>query len=407
MDGNIELNKLAEESANENNPKWNQMILREKELYSANTDLRTDFERDYTRIIYSNAYKRLKHKTQVFFSPSNDHICTRIEHVNHVESISYVLAKALGLNTELTKTISVAHDLGHSPFGHAGEKVLNEILMRDTNKKFWHERNGLNCVENIELLENREGYKENLNLTYAVRDGIISHCGEIDENSLKPRKEAIDLNNYTRPNEYAPYTWEGCVIKIADKISYLGRDIEDALRFNILNNEDIQELETMLNFHNTGYDTLNNTNIINYLTVDLLKNTSIEKGLTFSERGLNLINTLKEFNYKKIYKNEKLRKGDEYFKVIIYTIYDVLKSIYSTKIENIADANKMYPELINEFTNWLKNYCTDEENAETKLKNNKIYDINKKEDYYTAIIDYISGMTDNKAIDTYNKIIIF
>ena len=407
MDGNIELNKLAEESANENNPKWNQMILREKELYSANTDLRTDFERDYTRIIYSNAYKRLKHKTQVFFSPSNDHICTRIEHVNHVESISYVLAKALGLNTELTKTISVAHDLGHSPFGHAGEKVLNEISMRDTNKKFWHERNGLNCVENIELLENREGYKDNLNLTYAVRDGIISHCGEIDENSLKPRKEAIDLNNYTRPNEYAPYTWEGCVIKIADKISYLGRDIEDALRFNILNNEDIQELETMLNFHNTGYDTLNNTNIINYLTVDLLKNTSIEKGLTFSERGLNLINTLKEFNYKKIYKNEKLRKGDEYFKVIIYTIYDVLKSIYSTKIENIADANKMYPELINEFTNWLKNYCTDEENVETKLKNNKIYDINKKEDYYTAIIDYISGMTDNKAIDTYNKIIIF
>ena len=163
-----------------------------------------------------------------------------------------------------TQTIAVAHDLGHSPFGHAGEKVLNEISMRDTNKKFWHERNGLNCVENIELLENREGYKENLNLTYAVRDGIISHCGEIDENSLKPRKEAIDLNNYTRPNEYAPYTWEGCVIKIADKISYLGRDIEDALRFNILNNEDIQELETMLNFHNTGYDTLNNTNIINY-----------------------------------------------------------------------------------------------------------------------------------------------
>ncbi len=271
MDGNIELNKLAEESANENNPKWNQMILREKELYSANTDLRTDFERDYTRIIYSNAYKRLKHKTQVFFSPSNDHICTRIEHVNHVESISYVLAKALGLNTELTKTISVAHDLGHSPFGHAGEKVLNEISMRDTNKKFWHERNGLNCVENIELLENREGYKENLNLTYAVRDGIISHCGEIDENSLKPRKEAIDLNNYTRPNEYAPYTWEGCVIKIADKISYLGRDIEDALRFNILNNEDIQELETMLNFHKTVYDTLNNTKIIYYLNLYLLK----------------------------------------------------------------------------------------------------------------------------------------
>lgn len=407
MGENIELNKLAKESANENNPKWSQMILREKELYNANTDLRTDFERDYTRIIYSNAYKRLKHKTQVFFSPSNDHICTRIEHVNHVESISYVLAKALGLNTELTKTISIAHDLGHSPFGHAGEKVLNEISIRDTNRKFWHERNGLDCVDNIELLENREGYKENLNLTYAVRDGIISHCGEIDENSLKPRKEAIDLNNYTRPNEYAPYTWEGCVIKIADKISYLGRDIEDALRFNILNNNDIQELERILDFKNTGYDTLNNTNIINYLTVDLLKNTSIEKGLTFSERGVTLINTLKKFNYERIYRNDKLLKSDEYFKTIIYTIYDVLKATYSNKIDNIIDNNKMYPELTTEFVNWLKNYCIDEQNAEIKLKNNKMYDINKKEDYYSAIIEYISGMTDNKAIDTYNKIISF
>ena len=407
MGENIELNKLAKESANENNQKWSQMILREKELYNANTDLRTDFERDYTRIIYSNAYKRLKHKTQVFFSPSNDHICTRIEHVNYVESISYVLAKALGLNTELTKTISIAHDLGHSPFGHAGEKVLNEISIRDTNRKFWHERNGLDCVDNIELLENREGYKENLNLTYAVRDGIISHCGEIDENSLKPRKEAIDLNNYTRPNEYAPYTWEGCVIKIADKISYLGRDIEDALRFNILNNNDIQELERILDFKNTGYDTLNNTNIINYLTVDLLKNTSIEKGLTFSERGVTLINTLKKFNYERIYRNDKLLKSDEYFKTIIYTIYDVLKATYSNKIDNIIDNNKMYPELTTEFVNWLKNYCIDEQNAEIKLKNNKMYDINKKEDYYSAIIEYISGMTDNKAIDTYNKIISF
>ena len=400
-------NSLKNVAATENNANWKNIIKREKELYSRNNDIRSNFERDYTRIIHSNAYRRLKHKTQVFFSPANDHICTRIEHVNHVESISYVLAKALGLNTELTKTIAVAHDLGHSPFGHAGEKVLNEISMRDTNKRFWHERNGLNCVDNIELLENREGYKENLNLTYAVRDGIVSHCGEIDENSLRPRQEAIDLNNYTRPNEYAPYTWEGCVIKIADKISYLGRDIEDALRFNILNNDDIQELETMLNFQSTGYDTLNNTNIINYLTVDLLKNTSIEKGLTFSDSGLNLINKLKKFNYERIYRNDKLLKSNEYFNVIIYTIYDVLKSAYSNKIDNIIENNKMYPELIYEFVNWLKNYCVDEQDLEMKLKNNKMYNINKKEDYCLAIIEYISGMTDNKAIDTYNKIISF
>ena len=408
----IELNKLASEAANNKNPKWEQMISREKELYNTKIDLRTEFQRDYTRILYSNAYKRLKHKTQVFFSPENDHICTRMEHVNRVESISYLLAKAFGLNTELTKTISVAHDLGHGPFGHKGERELNAILVRDTGKTFWHEKNGLNYVDNIELLENREGYKENLNLTYAVRDGIISHCGEIDENSVKPRMEAIDLNKYTKPNEYAPFTWEGCIVKISDKISYLGRDIEDALRYEILEPEDIENLNKELKFNNFGYDTLNNTNIINFLSGDLIKNSSIEKGLTFSEEGLNLINRLKEFNYEKIYKNEKLAIGDEYFKIIINTIYNVLKSVYSNKIENIIgnSRTKLYKEVIEEFAYWLQDFCIEYDglnNAERKLKNNKLYDLNKKEDYIQAIVEYISGMTDNKVINVYNKIISF
>lgn len=410
VDNEIKLNKLAKEAANENNPKWENIISRKKELYKTKNDLRTEFERDYTRIIYSNAYKRLKHKTQVFFSPDNDHICTRIEHVNNVESISYTIAGALGLNTELTKVIAVAHDIGHSPFGHEGERILNNILMQDTGNKFWHEKNGLNYVDSIELLENREGYKENLNLTYAVRDGIISHCGEIDENSLKPRKEFIDLNDYNYPNQYSPYTWEACVVKIADKISYLGRDIEDAIRFKILKEEDIRKLEEELNFKCLGYDVLNNTNIINYLTIDLIKNSSIEKGLMFSKEGLNIINSLKKFNYEKIYMNDKISKEGKYFKTILTTIYEVLKSCYNNKVENIININEIYSNVVIEFVDYLRNYCIEnnfEENNEIKLKNNKIYDINKKEDYYKAIIDYISGMTDNKAIDMYNKIISF
>ena len=104
--------------------------------------MRSEFERDYTRIIHSTAYRRLKHKTQVFFSPENDHICTRIEHVTHVESISYTIAKNLGLNTELTKAIAVAHDVGHSPFGHEGEKILSEISNKDLGISFWHEKMG-------------------------------------------------------------------------------------------------------------------------------------------------------------------------------------------------------------------------------------------------------------------------
>ena len=211
-------NAFINESANINNPKWNNIISRTAPLYSRN-DIRSEFDRDYTRIIHSNGYRRLKHKTQVFFSPSNDHVCTRIEHVNHVESISYTIANYLGLNTELTKAISASHDIGHTPFGHRGERILSEISQRDVGIKFWHEQNGLNMVDNIELLEDNNRYKKNLDLTYGVRDGIICHCGEIDENSIKPRNEFIDLNTYLYPNQYAPYTWEGCVVKVSDKIS--------------------------------------------------------------------------------------------------------------------------------------------------------------------------------------------
>ena len=257
------MKKFENCAATPENPNWNNIIKRETPLYGRNNEMRDEFQRDYTRIIHCNAYKRLKHKTQVFFSPENDHICTRIEHVTHVESISYTISKYLGLNTELTKAISVAHDIGHSAFGHEGEKVLSKISMRDIEIPFWHEQNGLNFVDNIELLEDNNGFMQNLNLTYAVRDGIISHCGEIDETYLKPRKEFIDLNNYTYPNQYAPYTWEGCVVKIADKISYICRDIEDAISLEILT-DDLKNLYEFLNI-NENDKKINNTNIINNL----------------------------------------------------------------------------------------------------------------------------------------------
>ena len=285
-------------AANENNKNWDKIIKREKELYKRNNDIRSEFERDYTRIIHSTAYRRMKHKTQVFFSPPNDHICTRIEHVTHVESISYTIAKYLGLNTELTRAIAIAHDIGHSPFGHEGEKILSKISQRDIGERFWHEKNGLERVDKVELLESPDGDVKTMNLTYAVRDGIISHCGEIDENKLKPREEYINLEEYKYPNQYAPFTWEACVVKIADKISYLGRDIADAIELGILE-KDLKELYTILNYDITKK--LNNTTIINDLIYDLCMNSNPEDGLCFSEETFKLINKLKEFNYQKIY----------------------------------------------------------------------------------------------------------
>ena len=235
------MKKFENVAANEKNPKWEQMIKRESPLGKKSGDIRTEFERDYTRVIYSTAYRRLKHKTQIYFSPASDHICTRIEHVNHVESISYTIANTLGLNTELTKAIAISHDLGHSPFGHQGEHVLNEICTREIGENFWHEKNGLNAVDNLILLENHDGYRRNLNLTYAVRDGIISHCGEVNDKVLFPREEAIQLSDYTKPNEYKPYTWEACVVKLSDRISYIGRDLEDSISVQILNKKQIDE----------------------------------------------------------------------------------------------------------------------------------------------------------------------
>ena len=391
-------NSLLKEAANENNIKWQNMIKREKPLYSRNNDMRTEFERDYTRIIHSTAYRRMKHKTQVYFSPQNDHICTRIEHVVYVDSISYTIAKYLGLNTELTKAIATSHDIGHSPFGHQGEKVLSEISKRDIGESFWHEKNGLDMVDKIEFLEDPNGNKQNMNLTYAVRDGIISHCGEIDQNNIKPRNEFINLQDYKMPNEYAPYTWEGCVVKVADKISYLGRDIIDSITLGILD-KDLKELYEILNCNSD--QVINNTNIINDLIYDLCNNSDLEKGLCFSDKMYEMINKLKKFNYEKIYLSDKLSKSVHYFELIINTIYDLLKQSY----KNFEFARKICPDLLADFEDWIKNYWNLERNINNK--NDVIFNIKDEKQYYKAIIYYISGMTDNYAIEMYNKIIGF
>ena len=380
-----------------NSSKWNQAIKRKKELYSRGNDIRSEFERDYTRIIYSLAYRRMKHKTQVFFSPKDDHICTRIEHVTLVESISNTIAKYLGLNTELTKAIATAHDIGHSPFGHQGEKILSEISERELGEKFWHERNGLEMVDSIELLEDDKNNLTNLNLTYAVRDGIISHCGEIDENSIKPREECIELSEYQHPNQFNPFTWEGCVVKISDKIAYLGRDIQDAMKIGLID-EKMEEYNELMKTKDGK--TINNTVIINELITDLCKNSSVENGLSFSQEKFEFINKIKQFNYKNIYLNEKNKMGTEYFKLIINTIYNVLNMCLKNE-----EKRKMYNEIYSAFEEWLEAYW--DAARKEKYKNEVLFHRANELEMKRSIIYYISGMTDNFAIDTYNKIIDF
>lgn len=401
-------NIFKEYAANSNHPDWENISQRKKPLLTNSEDIRTVFDRDYTRIIHCNAYRRLKHKTQVFFSPESDHICTRSEHVSHVESISYTIASHLGLNTELTRAISVAHDIGHSPFGHAGERILSAISQRDLGCTFWHEKNGLDFVDSIELLENKERFKDNLNLTYAVRDGIISHCGEIDENSLKPRKEFIDLSTYVKPNQYSPYTWEGCVVKISDKISYIGRDIEDAISLGIID-EHLDELHTLLHY-DSPEKKINNTIIINYLVCDLAKNSSPDKGLCFSEEAFDLLNKIKEFNYRNIYFSDRIQPSIKYFELVLNEIYDTLKSCYDGEntLNNLHHKlRKISLKLYDSFMGFLTNYYDLGNREELKLINDVIFDFHNEKDFYKCIIYYISGMTDKFAIEIYNDIIGF
>ena len=396
--------KFLEVSATPSNPNWEKMIAREEELYKKTNDVRSEFERDYDRILYSNAYRRLKHKTQVFFLPKNDHICTRIEHVNNVDATSYTIAKSLGLNTTLTRAISIAHDIGHSPFGHKGETILNKIAINEGLDRFWHERNGLDFVDNIELLTNVNNEEKNLNLTYAVRDGIISHCGEIDESSIKPRTEYINLENeYLYPNQFAPYTWEGCVVKVSDKISYIGRDIEDAISMGILD-KNLDKLYDLLGI--SKLENINNTNIIGDLIYDLCSNSSPEEGLRFSEKTFEKVKLLKEFNYKYIYLHKCMKPSERYFELILTEIFNTLNDTFDgmNTLQKLEETKSFYPKVMDSFIKWISCYWNIETDR-TNLKNKILYDMNKKSDYSKAIITYISGMTDSYAIETYNDIV--
>ena len=405
-------NLFKEVASGEANPNWEKHIAREHELYPREQDIRSEYERDYTRILHSLAYRRLKHKTQVFFNVDNDHICTRMEHVQHVESVSCTIAKYLGLNVDLTRAIAMGHDLGHAPFGHEGEVELSNIREEYGLDKFWHERNSLRMIDNIELLQDNKMYYQNLNLTYAVRDGIISHCGEVDENGIFPRSEAMNLNDFTTSGQYQAYTWEGCVVKIADKIAYLGRDIEDALRIDFISEEDVRDLISIARKHDESV--INATVIIHNFISSICENSSPEKGIRLSDKHNEMLNEVKDFNYRFIYKNKKFDVYRKYVALIIRSIFDVLIATYKGKDTpgELLKMRKTYPMLIKDFLQHIYQYSTlepkDQEVAKSigKYKNLKIYGNLETEILYVqAIIDFISGMTDRYAIALFEELL--
>ena len=198
-----------------------------------------------------------------------------------------------------------------------------------------------------------------------------------------------------------------CVVKIADKISYLGRDIEDAITLGILDSN-LDELYNLLGY-NYPHDKINNTIIINNLVKDLCENSSPEKGLCFSDSAFQLMNEINKFNYKNIYNCKRIIPSNRYFDIVLNEIYSLLKSTFSRNntISAVKNIEKFYPKLSHTFLEFLMNYY-DFGNRETlKLKNKILFDKENNIDFYKAILYYISGMTDNFAIEIYNEIIGF
>lgn len=250
--------------------------------------LRTEFTRDRDRIIHSKSFRRLKDKTQVFLSPEGDHYRTRLTHTLEVSQIGRTIARALSLNEDLTEAIAMGHDLGHTPFGHAGERVLNKL----TNGYFEHNKQSLRVVD---LLEN--DYKDNeygLNLTYEVRDGILNH-----------------------KISGTPSTLEGKVVSFADRIAYINHDIDDGIRAGILQESDLpQEITSILG--KTKKERYNN------MILNIIDNSYGKNYVRFDERIAKATTALREFMFSHLYlgsiakvEEVKAEKIVEYF----YNLY--------------------------------------------------------------------------------------
>lgn len=258
-------------------------------------DIRTCFQRDRDRIIHSKAFRRLKHKTQVFLAPKGDHYRTRLTHVLEVSQIARTIARSLRLNEDLTEAIALGHDLGHTPFGHAGEAILREIHPGG----FEHYKQSLRVVDFLE--NNGKG----LNLTHEVRDGIIKHS---------KGKEGLIVPDM--PYE-KPATLEGQIVRISDIIAYVNHDLDDSLRAGIIKKSDVPKevVKIIGDSYSKRIDAMVK-NVINTSMASSLSN------ITMSEEMAFVTYKLRDFLFERVYESEKIRKEFRKAKGILNALYE-------------------------------------------------------------------------------------
>ncbi len=293
-------------------------------------DIRTIFQHDRDRIIHSKAFRRLKHKTQVFIAPEGDHYRTRLTHTLEVSQIARTIARALKLNEDLVEAIALGHDLGHTPFGHAGEAALTEI----TGEEFNH---NLQSLKVVDFIEKRSNGSRGLNLSIEVRDGILNHTGE-DK----------------------PFTLEGQIVRIADRVAYINHDIDDALRAGIIKQADLPAaaISVLGTTHSERID---------IMVRDLINSSWKQQEIKRSAEVKSATGELRSFLFENVYIGSEGKSEEGKAKRLLKLLYD----FFMKNIDYIPD----------EYLEFEKNHNQ-------------------------AVIDYIAGMTDRYAINLGRKFFI-
>jgi len=324
---------------------------------------RTEFQRDVDRIIYSKAFRRLQYKTQVFIAPKGDHYRNRLTHTLEVMAISRSISRALRLNPDLTEAIALGHDLGHSPFGHAGEDALNEKCKEyDPDSYFYHPEQSLRVVDLLEKRIKSDGSEVfGLNLTKEVREGILKHS-----------KGLIDLADFNK--EDLPVTLEGQVVRISDRIAYIHHDLDDAIRAKIVKEKDLPQ---------SVIKKLGETNSKRLSTIveNVIEKSFNSGQLQMDKEIESIMDEVKDFLTEKVYIGSTPKKEEKKVRRLIFYLFDY----FFKEPEKIESYIKNHP--INLESKDPLGFL--EENKREKIK---------------VITDYISSMTDRFAIELVERI---
>ena len=324
---------------------------------------RQAFSVDVDRILHSLAYARYIDKTQVFYLVKNDHITHRVLHVQLVSKIARTIGRFLSLNEDLIEAIALGHDIGHTPFGHDGEYFLSEICRNHGIGYFHHNLQSVHFLEKVE----RKG--EGWNLCLQTLDGILSHDGEIHSEKLLPATDktfpAMDREIIAKKNDpktaLIPMTLEGCLVRMADTVSYIGRDIEDAIRLKLIHRSDLPRESTSL---------LGDTNgtIVFNLVTDIICNSRGNPYIAFSPEVSEAVKQLKSFNLEHIYMNSRIKKHIHRIK----KLFEMLFETYLEDMQNQRESSVVFKRFLKDMK---QSYIQCHQPAE-------------------IVRDFISGMTD-------------